>query len=91
MSVKEKNSPGSQLHEEKTSLRNLVLFNDDFNTFDYVIESLIEVCKHDPFQAETLTMIAHYKGKCVIKKGCFDELKGCYDGLSSRSLIVEIQ
>lgn len=91
MSIKEKNKQESDFQEASTSLRNLVLFNDDFNTFDYVIESLMQVCGHDEYQAETCTMIAHYKGKCVVKKGDFEELKRCHEGLSMKNLIVEIQ
>jgi len=91
MSIKEKRKPDIFIHEDLTSLKNLVLFNDDYNTFDYVINTLKEVCGHGAHQAETCAMIAHYKGKCVVKKGCFDELKQCFDELSFRNLTVEIQ
>ncbi len=91
MSTKEKNKPVSDFQETSISLRKLVLFNDDFNTFDYVIESLMQVCGHDEYQAETCTMIAHYKGKCVVKKGNLEELNRCREGLSMKKLIVEIQ
>ncbi|MEX0882164.1 MAG: ATP-dependent Clp protease adaptor ClpS, partial [Cyclobacteriaceae bacterium] len=47
----------------------LVVFNDDFNTFDHVSKILIKVCKHTQDQAEQCTMIIHYKGKCSVKKG----------------------
>jgi ATP-dependent Clp protease adaptor protein ClpS len=47
----------------------LVLFNDDVNSFDFVVESLIDICGHDPVQAEQCTLIAHHKGKCDIKTG----------------------
>jgi ATP-dependent Clp protease adaptor protein ClpS len=60
---------------EITELKNLVVYNDDFNTFEHVIETLIKVCKHSPEQAEQCTLLIHYKGKCAVKKGLFEELK----------------
>lgn len=53
----------------------LVVFNDDFNTFDHVIKVLMKVCKHSHEQAEQCTMIIHYKGKCTVKKGSIGKLK----------------
>lgn len=53
----------------------LVVFNDDFNTFDHVITVLMKVCKHTLEQAEQCTIIIHYKGKCAVKKGSYEELK----------------
>jgi ATP-dependent Clp protease adaptor protein ClpS len=50
-------------------LKDLVVFNDDINTFDHVINTLIKVCKHTVEQAEQCTWIIHYKGKCAVKKG----------------------
>ena len=53
----------------------LVVFNDDVNTFDHVTAVLIKVCKHTPEQAEQCTLIIHYKGKCAVKKGSRETLK----------------
>ena len=50
-------------------MRTLILYNDDFNTFDFVVETLVEVCEHDFMQAENCAWIAHFKGKCAVKKG----------------------
>ncbi|PLX06728.1 MAG: Clp protease ClpS [Marinilabiliales bacterium] len=55
--------------------RNLILYNDNTNTFDYVINCLIEVCDHDIIQAEQCAFITHYKGKCDIKKGDYKSLR----------------
>jgi len=55
--------------------RDLVVFNDDVNTFDHVINTLIKVCKHSVEQAEQCTWIIHYKGKCAVKKGSERMLK----------------
>jgi ATP-dependent Clp protease adaptor protein ClpS len=52
----------------------LVLFNDDVNSFDFIIESLINICEHNPQQAEQCAIIAHYKGKCDVKLGSYDQL-----------------
>lgn len=54
---------------EEVRVRDLVLYNDDVNTFDFVIQCLIEVCKHDALQAEQCTYIVHYNGKCTVKPG----------------------
>ncbi len=56
-------------------LYDLIVFNDDVNTFEHVINTLIKVCKHSTEQAEQCTYIIHYKGKCKVKQGTFNELK----------------
>ena len=68
----------------------LVLHNDDIHTFDYVIDSLIEICKHTLEQAEQCTMLVHFKGKCTVKTGSLDLLKPMHDKLLSRELTSEI-
>ena len=68
----------------------LVLHNDDINTFDYVIDSLIEVCGHEPEQAAQCAMITHLKGKCDVKKGSFDYLRPMKQELINRNLSVTI-
>ncbi|GMQ31279.1 ATP-dependent Clp protease adaptor ClpS [Algoriphagus confluentis] len=62
-----------ELLEQEES--DLVVFNDDVNTFDHVTQVLIKVCQHTPEQAEQCTLIIHYKGKCAVKKGSRKELK----------------
>ncbi len=52
----------------------LVLFNDEVNSFEFIIDSLINICEHNPVQAEQCTIIAHYKGKCDVKLGSYDHL-----------------
>lgn len=70
--------------------RELILFNDDVNTFEFVIQTLIDVCEHEPEQAEQCAMIAHFKGKCGVKKGAFDLLKSKHRKMSDAGLTVEI-
>ncbi|AWW31437.1 ATP-dependent Clp protease adaptor ClpS [Echinicola strongylocentroti] len=58
-----------------TEEHDLVVYNDDINTFEHVTKVLIKVCKHSQEQAEQCTMIIHYKGKCAVKKGSMKLLK----------------
>jgi len=76
---------------ETTDLMDLVVFNDDVNTFDHVTRTLIKVCKHTPEQAEQCTLIIHYKGKCQVKNGTFEFLRPlreaiCEVGIDARIL-----
>jgi ATP-dependent Clp protease adaptor protein ClpS len=71
--------------------KQIILYNDDFNTFDFVIESLIKVCKHDAIQAEQCTYLVHYKGKCSVKKGSYEELEPICTALLERGLTAEIE
>jgi ATP-dependent Clp protease adaptor protein ClpS len=68
----------------------LILHNDDVHTFDYVIESLIDICEHSTVQAEQCTFIIHYKGKCDVKKGTYEFLKPMKDSLIDRGLNATI-
>ena len=72
--------------ELKTSKMELILFNDDVNSFDFVIECLIEVCEHEPEQAEQCAITAHFKGKCGIKSGSLNELAPMNNELNSRGI-----
>jgi len=69
----------------------LLLFNDDVNTFDYVIESLIAVCNHTGIQAEQCAIIAHYKGRSEVKTGDLGTLEQMRSELSKRGLISTIE
>jgi ATP-dependent Clp protease adaptor protein ClpS len=66
---------------ETVEMMELIVFNDDFNTFDHVIKTLIRVCQHTTEQAEQCTWIIHYKGKCTVKTGDFDFLKPMRDAI----------
>src|SRR5690606_22816519 len=69
----------------------LIIFNDDVNTFDHVIRCLIEICEHEPIQAEQCTLIIHYNGKCDVKNGEYVKLEGMCTALHDRGLTAEIQ
>ena len=91
------NSPELDLEEvilddvKEARVRELVLYNDDVNTFEHVIEALIEVCEHDIVQAEQCTYIVHYNGKCSVKNGSYLKLKPMKEGLSDRGLSAVIK
>lgn len=80
------------LVEELVGLNNeIILYNDDVNTFDHVIETLVKVCNHEWLQAEQCALLVHYKGKCAVKTGSYDELKPQCSALLDAGLSAEIQ
>lgn len=79
------------LVEEQVGVNNeIVLYNDDVNTFDHVIATLIRVCNHTSEQAEQCAILVHYKGKCIVKTGSFDELEPQCTQLLNAGLSAEI-
>lgn len=70
--------------------KQIILYNDDVNTFEFVINSLIKICKHDAIQAEQCTYLVHYKGKCSVKKGTYEELEPMCTALLEKGLTAEI-
>lgn len=78
------------VEEEISKERFLILHNDDVHTFDYVIETLVDVCELEPVQAEQCTYLVHYKGKCDVKKGDLDFLRPYREGLISKGLEATI-
>lgn len=69
----------------------LILHNDEHNTFEWVIQCLIEICGHQTHQAEQCAMLTHFKGKCGVKEGSEDKLKPLKDGLNDRGLSATIE
>lgn len=90
MSTKEKIQEEVDVLEQEANLNEIVLFNDEVNTFDFVIDALIEVCEHTIEQAEQCTMLVHYKGKCTVKTGEYKDLEPRCTKLLSRGLSAEI-
>ena len=90
MSSKEKLSEELLLKEQVVKQHEIILFNDDVNTFDHVIDTLIAVCDHTPEQAEQCSIIVHYNGKCAVKTGEYDELKPRCSKLLRAGLSAEI-
>lgn len=69
----------------------LIVYNDDFNTFDWVIECFMDICGHSYVQAEQLSLIVHYKGKAVVKTDSLEVLKPMKDALIDRGLSAVIE
>ena len=76
--------------EQEVPQHEIILYDDDFNTFDFVIDSLIDVCEHTLIQAEQCTMLVHYKGKCAVKTGEYKELEAKCSRLLELGLTAEI-
>ena len=87
---KEQESPELDLEVKSSRLHEIILYNDDVNTFDHVIRTLIEVCEHTPEQAEQCSLIVHYKGKCSVKSGTYDDLEPKCIRLHAAGLSAEI-
>jgi ATP-dependent Clp protease adaptor protein ClpS len=90
MGHKEKFSEELLLEEVTVKQHEIVLFNDDVNTFDHVIETLIGVCDHTPEQAEQCSLIVHYNGKCTVKTGEYNDLKPRCSRLLQAGLNAEL-
>ena len=90
MATIEKTQIKTSVLEEVSINNEIILYNDDVNTFDHVIETLIRVCKHEELQAEQCAILVHYKGKCCVKTGSFDELKPQCSALLDAGLSAEI-
>ncbi len=89
-STKEKTQEQGDVLLQESRKYEVVLFNDDVNTFDWVIKSLIEVCEHEQTQAEQSAYIVHYKGKCSVMSGEWEDLEPIQRELSNRDLSAEL-
>ena len=76
---------------ETASNYNLIVWNDEVNTFEWVIETLIDVCGHTPEQAEQCSYFIHYKGKYSVKQGEYDELKTMCDAITERGIGATVE
>jgi ATP-dependent Clp protease adaptor protein ClpS len=90
MSTKEKIKEEVEVLVEEGHLNEIVLFNDEVNTFDHVIETLVHVCNHSYEQAEQCSLLVHYKGKCTVKTGVYEELEPQCSQLLKAGLSAEI-
>lgn len=90
MSTREKLLELLLLEEETVKQNEIVLFNDDVNTFEHVIDTLVDVCEHTPEQAEQCSLIVHYNGKCTVKTGEYNDLKPRCSRLLQAGLNAEI-
>lgn len=90
MSTKEKISEKELVMTDSEHENEIILYNDDVNTFEHVIKTLIKVCDHSPEQAEQCSLIVHYKGKCGVKSGSMSDLKPRCAKLIQAGLSAEI-
>jgi ATP-dependent Clp protease adaptor protein ClpS len=90
MGTKEHIQEAVKTTEDHAAFNEIVLFNDDVNTFDHVIETLVDVCNHSYEQAEQCSILVHYKGKCTVKTGSYDDLKPRCTKLLQAGLSAEI-
>lgn len=90
VSTKEKIREEVDVFTDEQKNNEIVLFNDNVNTFDHVIETLVYVCEHTPIQAEQCAWIVHYKGKCTVKTGSYEELEPRCNLLLDAGLSAEI-
>ncbi|MAP55370.1 ATP-dependent Clp protease adaptor ClpS [Altibacter sp.] len=90
MSTKERIQEETVYARQEQKENVIVLYNDDVNTFDHVINTLIYACDHTPEQAEQCSIIVHYKGKCDVKSGSYDDLEPRCTMLLEAGLSAEI-
>jgi len=90
MSVKEKTKKDQGQSLSKSDYHEIILYNDDINTFDHVIQTLVDVCNHTYEQAEQCSILVHYKGKCSVKTGLYEDLKPCCSKLLKAGLSAKI-
>ncbi len=90
MSTKEKIQEEISVAEKESTENEIVLYNDEVNTFDHVINTLIYACEHTPEQAEQCSLIVHYNGKCTVKTGGYDDLEPQCAMLLDAGLSAEI-
>jgi ATP-dependent Clp protease adaptor protein ClpS len=85
------NKERTEGHPNKGSKHTLILYDDDHHTFDYVINSLVEVCSHDTLQATQCTYLVHFKKMCEVKTGSMELLRPMRDELVNRELKAKIR
>ncbi|AGC75174.1 ATP-dependent Clp protease adaptor protein ClpS [Nonlabens dokdonensis] len=91
LSTQEQVLPELELEVLEQKENKIVLFNDEVNTFDHVIDMLVAACDHTPIQAEQCSLIVHYKGKCNVKSGDYNDLEPRCTALLEAGLTAEIQ
>lgn len=88
--MKEKTLKKDDKKEKRSDKSSLILYNDEINTFDHVIKSLVDVCGHDPVQAEQCAMIVHFRGSCEVKIDVIEVLNSMSTSLNAKGLHSEV-
>lgn len=81
----------SFLKEKEGDIKELILHNDDYNSFDHIVIALMKICKHSSEQAQQCALIAHHNSKCSIKKDSKDVLEKLKDLFKQQNIIVTIE
>ena len=89
--TKNKESVESDLLTEVENPYQLIVWNDEVNSFDWVIDALVDICKHTVEQAEQCSMIIHTKGKYCVKEGDYDYLKPMCNAITERGIGATIE
>ena len=89
--MKEKTLHRDDKQNSRGESGSLILYNDDINTFDHVIKSLVEVCGHDSVQAEQCALIVHFKGSCEVKIGVVEVLNAMSKSLNAKGLNSKVE
>jgi ATP-dependent Clp protease adaptor protein ClpS len=89
--MKEKTLRGEDKLKSGRESGSLILYNDDINTFEHVIKSLVEICGHDSVQAEQCALIVHFKGSCEVKLGVVEVLNAMSRSLNSKGLNSKVE
>ena len=89
--MKEKTLRGEDKLKSGSESGSLILYNDDINTFEHVIKSLVEVCGHDAVQAEQCALIVHFKGSCEVKLGVVEVLNAMSRSLNAKGLNSKVE
>jgi ATP-dependent Clp protease adaptor protein ClpS len=89
--MKEKTLHKNERSESGSESGLLILYNDDINTFEHVIKSLVEICGHDSVQAEQCALIVHFKGKCEVKTGMVEVLNSMSRSLNAKGLHSKVE
>lgn len=80
-----------ELEELVQAPKSLIIHNDEYHTFDFVIEALIEICSHEPLQAEQCTFVIHHSGKCAVKTDMFSKLQPAWVEMINLGLTATIE
>jgi ATP-dependent Clp protease adaptor protein ClpS len=80
-----------ELEELVQAPKSLIIHNDEYHTFDFVIEALIEICGHEPLQAEQCTFVIHHSGKCAVKTDMFSKLQPAWVEMINLGLTATIE
>jgi ATP-dependent Clp protease adaptor protein ClpS len=91
MAIKEQYQENTSVLTAESPTYSIILWNDDVNTFDWVIQTLVEICDMNESQAEQCSLIVHFKGKCVVAEGEYEDLKPKCSAITDRGIQATIE